>query len=152
MTRQEKMSDNIDKLEAIVVRMETVEKTYEKRFEMYKETIDKSLELYSSSMAANDSRFLSLRNSLIGLVLFCVSLLSAGGITMSHKVGDTELKEMDYATKTEAIRGDQVVIEGLMDVIGEQTDIDDFEIYNTTNEIQSKVYQGVTGEVNRSMK
>lgn len=152
MTHQEKMSDNIDKLEAIVVRMETVEKTYEQHFKMYKETIDKSLQLHDNRMTINDNRFLSLRNSLIGTFVFCLGLLFTGGVTMSTKVSFDSLKELDYTTKTEAIRGDQAVIDGIMDVIGEETDIDDFDLYNTTNDVKSKAYRGVTGEVNRSIE
>jgi len=146
------MSSAIDKLEAIVHRMETVEKTYEQHFKMYKESMDNSHELHEKRMNLNDTRYSQLRNSLIGVVIFCVGVLFTGGVQLDRKVDKDVLENKDFTTTTDAVRGDQTVVNGVMEFLDDNTEIPNKDIYDAKNELNREVYKEVTGEVTRGIK
>ena len=145
MTQQDKMSNSLDKLDAILHRMETERIANKEHFQMYKETIDRSMEFH-------EKRWNNLRSSVIVVVGFFVVSVFTGAVSLSKKIEMSDVEAMDYATKTDVVRGDQFVIEGIMDIVSDELDISDFDNYNMSHELMKEVYKSVTGEVSRSIE
>lgn len=152
MTQEDKMSDSLDKLDAILHRMETERIAAKEQLQMYRETIDKSMALYEKRMNENESRYTTLRGSLIAFVVLVVGLVVSGSRELSVKADLETVKQMDYATKTDAIRGDQAVVEGVMSFLEGETDIPAPLLREESKSIKVEAYREVTGEATRNIK
>lgn len=150
------MSDHIDKMEAILHRMETERLAAKAQLEMYMATIDKTISMYDKRADTNDSRFSTLRGYVVSIIIFVLGVTITGGIginsSLDKKLESGDIKEMDLADTKGVLHGNYSVIEDLLEVIQDNTDLekqdaDDYEII-----IKRKAYREVTGEVTRNIQ
>lgn len=133
-------------------KMEVLNEVNERQFKMYRETIDKTVDLLDDRMCANDKRWTGLRNIVVTIVVFVLGAMFTGGSVISSKVSQQELDDKDYANKSEVVRGDISVIESVHGVIEMELDIPHEEVRKYKEEAKIDAYKSVTGYKSRSTK
>lgn len=150
------MSETVDKLSAILHRMETTQETNEKQLRMYRETIDQNIEFQEERISRVEKQWSSLRNTVITVIGILFFAVMGGSVSISNKVSkeemDTVLLGRDCASKTDVVQGINSAVDDLYNSFERETDMTHDEARSERTESKLKVYKEVTGYKSRGVK
>lgn len=170
MTHQEKMSDNLAKIESVLSLMQQEREFAEKerqfqkeQSEMYKETIDKSIEFQDKEIAimkekqeADLCKTNSLRLTVRWGIGIAIVLMLSGVGSIATKPSkdyvDEAIMNGDFVNKDEGVKGAHVVIEDTYEVFEREGVLTHEEAYVEKNKTKIEASKAISGYRARSVE
>jgi hypothetical protein len=170
MTRQERMSDNLEKIEGVLTRMEQErefahkEREFQKeQLEMYRETIDKNIEFQNKEIEAfrerqdkEERKTSSLRNQLRWMIGVVFIVVISGTISIATKPSTQVVQKMisdeDCASRSSVVRAIDVTTDEIYDTFERETEMTHSEAVSEKSIINARVGREIGDYKSRSIK